>query len=144
MSQSFDMDDACPRQMTIHRAGTDVKTSPGGISNGPFWFEMFLGSRTDGENTAMRCTAGPGIRTNWHSHPMGQILCVLEGLGHAQRRGGPIEEIRAGDCVWFAPDEAHWHGAAPASTFSYLSIQAVKDGAAVTWMEPTGEPGEMK
>ncbi len=144
MSGTFDMNDACPGEMTIHRAGTDAKASPDGISTGPFWVEMLFSSKTEGENTAMRCVVGPDIRTNWHSHPRGQILFVLKGVGHAQRRGGPVEELRPGDCVWFAPDEPHWHGAAPDNTFSYISIQAVKNGTAVDWMEPVDEDGETR
>ena len=59
-------------------------------------------------------TFEPGARTAWHTHPLGQTLIVLSGLGWAQREGGPVEEIRPGDVVWFAPAEKHWHGATPA------------------------------
>jgi quercetin dioxygenase-like cupin family protein len=127
---------AHPTQMTIRRAGAATQRAPDGISSGPFWVEMLHSSSRDGENTAMRATLDPGIVTHWHSHPRGQILYVLSGVGCVQRDGGRIEEVRAGDCVWFAPDERHWHGAAPDSVFSYVSIQAVYKGTAVRWMEP--------
>lgn len=58
-------------------------------------------------------TFEPGVRTAWHTHPLGQTLIVTSGLGWVQREGGPVEEIRPGDIVWFAPGEKHWHGASP-------------------------------
>ena len=60
-------------------------------------------------------TFEPGARTAWHTHPLGQTLIVTAGLGRVQRDGGPVEEIRPGDVVWFAPGERHWHGAGPAT-----------------------------
>ena len=56
-------------------------------------------------------TFEPGARTAWHTHPLGQTLFVTSGLGWVQREGGPIEEIRPGDVVWFESGEKHWHGA---------------------------------
>lgn len=132
---SMPVDNALPMQMTIRRAGAATR-APDGIASGPFRVEMLLASSRDGENTAMRATLDPGIVTHWHSHPRGQILYVLSGVGRVQRDGGGIEEVRADDCIWFAPDERHWHGATPDSVFSYISIQAVHRGTAVRWMEP--------
>ncbi|WP_283193026.1 cupin domain-containing protein [Rhizobium sp. AN80A] len=80
-------------------------------------------------------TFEPGARTAWHTHPLGQTLIVLSGLGLAQREGGAIAEIRPGDIVWFEPGEKHWHGAAPNCAMSHLAIAEMKDGSAVTWME---------
>jgi quercetin dioxygenase-like cupin family protein len=70
-------------------------------------------------------TFEPGARTAWHTHPLGQTLIVTSGLGWAQRWGGPIEEIRSSDVIWFAPGEKHWHGATPTSgKFNVLGIRA--------------------
>jgi quercetin dioxygenase-like cupin family protein len=80
-------------------------------------------------------TFEPGARTAWHTHPLGQTLLVVAGLGLVQREGGPIEEIRPGDMVWFAPDEKHWHGASPACAMSHVAIAEKVDGSPVTWME---------
>ncbi|MGA1804914.1 (R)-mandelonitrile lyase [Rhizobium sp. HT1-10] len=80
-------------------------------------------------------TFEPGARTAWHTHPLGQTLLVLSGLGRAQREGGAIEEIRPGDIVWFAPDERHWHGAAPTSAMSHVAIAEALDGKVVDWLE---------
>jgi quercetin dioxygenase-like cupin family protein len=88
---------------------------------------------------AASVTFEPGARTAWHTHPLGQTLIVTAGLGWAQREGGPIEEIRPGDVVWFAPGEKHWHGAAPASAMTHIAIQEALNGEVVTWMEQVSE-----
>jgi len=77
----------------------------------------------------------PGARTAWHTHPLGQTLIVTAGCGWAQREGGPVEELRPGDVVWFPPGEKHWHGAAPTTAMSHIAIQEKLDGKAVEWME---------
>jgi quercetin dioxygenase-like cupin family protein len=65
----------------------------------------------------MRTMLDPVVISNWHTHPRGQILYVLSGVGHTQREGGQSEEIRTRDCVWFAPNERHWHGASATAYF---------------------------
>ena len=80
-------------------------------------------------------TFDPGARTAWHTHPLGQTLIVTSGRGLAQRWGGPIEEIRTGDIVWFPPDEKHWHGAAPTTAMTHIAIQERLGGKAVDWLE---------
>jgi quercetin dioxygenase-like cupin family protein len=80
-------------------------------------------------------TFEPGARTAWHTHPLGQTLLVTAGLGRAQREDGPIEAIRPGDIVWFAPGEKHWHGAAPNCAMTHIAIAESLDGKAVDWME---------
>lgn len=80
-------------------------------------------------------TFEPGARTAWHTHPLGQTLIVTAGLGRVQREGGPIEEIRPGDVVWFPPGEKHWHGASPAVAMTHIAIQERLDGKAVEWLE---------
>lgn len=80
-------------------------------------------------------TFEPGARTAWHTHPLGQTLVVTAGCGRAQRWGGPVEEIRPGDVVWFPPGEKHWHGAAPKTALAHIAIQEQLDGKAVEWME---------
>jgi quercetin dioxygenase-like cupin family protein len=80
-------------------------------------------------------TFEPGARTAWHTHPLGQTLIVLSGLGWAQRWQGPIEEIRPGDVVWFAPGEKHWHGATAATAVTHIAVQEQLNGKVVDWME---------
>ena len=84
-------------------------------------------------------TFEPGARTAWHSHPLGQTLIVTAGCGRAQRWGGPVEEIRPGDVIWFSPGEKHWHGAAATTAMTHLAIQEKLDGTMVDWMEPVSD-----
>jgi quercetin dioxygenase-like cupin family protein len=84
-------------------------------------------------------TFEPGARTAWHTHPLGQTLLVTAGGGRAQRWGGPIEEIRPGDVVWFPPGEKHWHGAAPTTAMTHIAIQEALNGSPVDWMEQVSD-----
>jgi quercetin dioxygenase-like cupin family protein len=78
----------------------------------------------------------PRARTAWHTHPNGQTIYVTEGVGLAQRRGGPIEVIRPGDRVFFEPGEAHWHGAAPTRFMTHLAMLEVDgEGNSATWRD---------
>jgi quercetin dioxygenase-like cupin family protein len=80
-------------------------------------------------------TFEPGARTAWHTHPLGQTLIVVSGAGWVQRNGGPVEDIRPGDVVWFEPGEKHWHGATATTAMSHVAIQEKQDGKVVDWME---------
>ncbi len=80
-------------------------------------------------------TFEPGARTAWHTHPLGQTLIVTSGCGWVQREGGPVEEIRPGDVVWFAPAEKHWHGATATTAMTHIAIAESLDGKVVDWME---------
>jgi quercetin dioxygenase-like cupin family protein len=80
-----------------------------------------------------------GARTAWHTHPLGQILIVTAGCGRAQRWGGPIEEIRPGDVIWFPPGEKHWHGAAPTTAVTHIAIQEHLNGKTADWMEKVSD-----
>jgi quercetin dioxygenase-like cupin family protein len=84
-------------------------------------------------------TFEPGARTAWHTHPLGQTLIVTAGCGWVQREGGPIEEIRPGDVVWFPPGEKHWHGATPTTAMTHIAIQEKLDGKVVEWMEQVSD-----
>jgi quercetin dioxygenase-like cupin family protein len=130
------MKTACPSVMTIQRAGSGFTRGREGVARGQFLVQMLLSSREEGEMTAMRAYLEAGAVSHWHSHPRGQLLFVLDGVGLVQRAGGDVTEVRAGDSIWFAPGERHWHGASPISPFSYVSVQPVKDGTAVHWFEP--------
>src|SRR5207248_6438941 len=82
---------------------------------------------------------GPGARTAWHTHPLGQTLIVTAGCGWAQRWGGPREEIRPGDVVWFPPGEKHWHGATATTAMTHIAVQEKLEGKAVEWMEKVSD-----
>jgi 4-carboxymuconolactone decarboxylase len=90
------------------------------------------GSRLGGATVTFQ----PGARTNWHSHPMGQLLIVIEGEGRVQDEGGAVRILRPGDKVWTAPGVKHWHGAAPDQAMSHAAVSESVEGASVVWMEP--------
>lgn len=80
-------------------------------------------------------TFEPGARTAWHTHPLGQTLYVIAGVGRVQTKGGPVREIKAGDVVWIPPGEKHWHGGAPTTGMVHIAMQESLDGNHVSWME---------
>jgi quercetin dioxygenase-like cupin family protein len=84
-------------------------------------------------------TFEPGARTAWHTHPLGQTLIVTAGSGWAQHEGGPIDDIRPGDLVWFEPGEKHWHGATPTTAVTHIAIQERLNGDVVTWLEKVSD-----
>jgi quercetin dioxygenase-like cupin family protein len=84
-------------------------------------------------------TFEPGARTAWHTHPLGQTLIVTAGCGWAQRDGGPVEEIRPGDVIWFSPGEKHWHGASATTGMTHFAIQEALDGKTVDWLEQVSD-----
>jgi quercetin dioxygenase-like cupin family protein len=84
-------------------------------------------------------TFEPGARTAWHTHPLGPTLIVIIGCGQAQREGGPIEETRPGDVVWFASGEKHWHGASPVTAMTHIAIAEAQNGKVVDWMEKVSD-----
>jgi quercetin dioxygenase-like cupin family protein len=84
-------------------------------------------------------TFEPGARTAWHTHPLGQTLIVTFGRGWVQRDGGPVEEIRPGDVVWFEPGERHWHGATATTAMQHIAVNEALDGKAVEWLEPVSD-----
>ena len=84
-------------------------------------------------------TFEPGARTAWHTHPLGQVLIVTAGCGRAQTEGGPVEVIRPGDVIRFAPGEKHWHGGAPTTAMTHIAIQEALDGTSVEWLEKVSD-----
>ena len=80
-------------------------------------------------------TFEPGARTAWHSHPLGQTLVVTAGCGRVQLWGQPVQKSGAGDMVWIAPGEKHWHGAAPTTAMTHVAIQESQEGSSADWFE---------
>lgn len=122
--------------MEIFRAGSRPSASgPADWFTGKVRMDPLFNPAAPDRVQGAHVTFDPGARTAWHTHPLGQTLIVTFGRGRAQREGGPVEEIRPGDVVWFAPGERHWHGAAPDTGMSHIALQEVQDGRVVTWME---------
>jgi quercetin dioxygenase-like cupin family protein len=111
-------------------------------SKGPSdWFtgttriDPLFAAKESARAAASLVTFEPSARTVWHTHPLGQTLIVTSGLGRVQREGGPVQEIRPGDIVWFPPGLRHWHGASPTTAMSHIAIQEHLNGKVVDWME---------
>ena len=103
---------------------------------GTVWLEPIAVPAAPARLRAFRVTFEPGARTAWHTHPLGQVLHILSGVGRVQRAGGPVETVNPGDTVLFAPNEKHWHGAAPDHIMAHLAMQEADSlGIHVTWLE---------
>ncbi|NHK28784.1 cupin domain-containing protein [Parvularcula flava] len=89
--------------------------------------------------TSARVTFDPGARTNWHSHPLGQLIVVTSGQGWTQTRGGERVEINAGDTIWCKPGCVHWHGGTKDTGMAHLVVQEALEGANVEWLEPVSD-----
>ena len=126
--------------MDIKRAGSQPSgKGPADWFTGPVRIDPLFTAPAPARVAGAAVTFEPGARTAWHTHPLGQTLIVTAGAGRAQRWGGPVEEIRPGDIVRFAPGEKHWHGASPATAMTHIAIQEQLDGKAVDWMEKVGD-----
>src|SRR5437016_810687 len=111
--------------MQISRNGLQTTPGPDEWFTGDVYIDAIATPRHGSRLNASSVHFTPGARTAWHTHPNGQTIYVTEGIGHAQRRGAPVEFIRAGDAVFFEPGEDHWHGAAPRRFMSHLSLVEV-------------------
>ena len=123
--------------MDIHLAGSKAtRRAPKENFTGAVWQDPIMTPQAPGRLAANRVGFEPGARTNWHTHPLGQTLCVVSGIGRVQTLGDPVREIRAGDVVWIPPNEKHWHGASPNMLMVHIAMQEALEGKHVTWMEP--------
>jgi len=126
--------------MEIKRNGSQPSTKgPADYFTGTVRIDPLFQVKEPARTAGNSVTFEPGARTAWHIHPLGQTLIVTAGFGRAQRLGGPIEEIRQGDIICFAPGEKHWHGAAPTTAMTHIAIQEQLDGKAVDWMEKVSD-----
>jgi len=132
--------DAFAQNVTVTRVGSQPSApGPEAYFTGPVRIDAPFKGSGDARIGGATVTFSPGARTAWHTHPLGQTLIVTAGLGLAQREGGPVEEIRPGDVVWFEPGEKHWHGASPTVGMTHIAIQEQKDGRVVDWLEPVSD-----
>ena len=126
--------------MQIYRSGTRPSgKGPAEWFTGTVRIDPLFPVAAPGRTAGNAVTFEPGARTNWHTHPLGQTLIVVSGVGRVQREGGAVEEIRPGDVIQFAPNEKHWHGAAPTTAMTHIAIQEALDGKAVDWLEPVAD-----
>lgn len=126
--------------MEIKRAGSQPSSKgPADWFTGTVRVDSLFAANAPARTAGASVTFEAGARTAWHMHPLGQTLIVTSGAGRVQREGGPIEEIRPGDVVRFAPNEKHWHGAAPTTSMTHIAIQEALDGKVVEWMEQVSD-----
>jgi quercetin dioxygenase-like cupin family protein len=122
--------------MDIERGGSrPAAKGPADWFTGTLRIDPLFDAHPPARAAGATVTFEPGARTAWHTHAFGQTLIVTSGLGLVQREGGPVQEIRSGDVVWFEPDEKHWHGASPATAMSHIAVHEALDGKLVDWME---------
>jgi quercetin dioxygenase-like cupin family protein len=122
--------------MDIHPNGSmPSRRGPADSFTGTVWQEPIIEAPQPARVRAAFVRFEPGARTAWHTHPLGQTLCVVSGIGRVQTWGGKVREIKPGDVVWIPPDEKHWHGAGPATNMVHIAMQEALDGKHVTWLE---------
>ena len=120
--------------MEITRNSIDTMNGPSDWFTGSVFIDAVATPSGPSHSSASSVHFTPGARTAWHTHPNGQTIYVLEGVGRAQRRGGPVDVIRPGDRVFFDPGEEHWHGAAPTRFMTHIAMLEVdEDGNPATW-----------
>jgi quercetin dioxygenase-like cupin family protein len=120
--------------MQITRTGIETTSGPSEWFTGAVYLDAVAAPSDVSRVQATSVHFTPGARTAWHTHPNGQTIYVVEGIGLAQRRGGPVEVIRPGDRVFFEPGEDHWHGAAAGRFMTHLAlVQVDESGNAATW-----------
>ena len=125
--------------MQITRSDIDTMKGPADWFTGDVYIDGVAAPAGSSTFAAAAVRFTPGARTAWHTHPLGQTLFVTAGCGRAQRWGGPVEEIRPGDVVWFPPGLRHWHGASPTTAMTHIAIQEQLDGKAVDWLEKVSD-----
>ena len=123
--------------MQIIRGGDSAASrGPAEWFSGEVWIQQVLGPDLSPSQRSVVVSFAAGARNAWHTHPRGQMLYIVSGTCLAQKDGGEIESLTAGDAVWFAPNEKHWHGAAPNRPMVHLAVQeADEHGEVVTWLE---------
>ncbi|MDE1176207.1 MAG: cupin domain-containing protein [Edaphobacter sp.] len=107
---------------------------------GGVWIEPVVSPEAPSRLQAAYVTFTPGARTNWHTHPVSQILNVVSGFGWVQLEGEPAKRIAPGDVVVIGPGENHWHGADAGRALVHLAMQEQDEaGSVVSWGRPVSD-----
>lgn len=126
--------------MELQLAATiPTRRAPAAYFTGTIWLEAIVEAPAPARIRAARVTFEPGGRTFWHTHPLGQTLYVLSGVGLVQSWGETARVIRPGDVVWIPPGEKHWHGAGPDKAMTHVAFQELLDGTVVGWLEAVSD-----
>jgi quercetin dioxygenase-like cupin family protein len=122
--------------MEIIRCGTSPsRPAPSTTFTGRVRVERHYEAALPSRARASSVTFEPAARTYWHTHPLGQMLIITAGCGRVQSWGHPVVEVRAGDVVWFPPEEKHWHGGGPTTAMTHIAIAEPLDGKTAEWLE---------
>ena len=122
--------------MEVHLAGSrPTRRAPAENFTGTVWQDPVIMTPAPAHLKCSRVSFEPGARTAWHTHPLGQTLYVISGIGRVQAKGGPVREIRPGDVVWIPPGEKHWLGASASNGMTHIAMQEALDGVYSSWME---------
>ncbi|MGD9830858.1 MAG: cupin domain-containing protein [Hyphomicrobiaceae bacterium] len=120
----------------VRAAARTTKQAPADKFTGVVLQEEVVVGKTPSRMRATSVTFNPGARTAWHTHPVGQTLYVLSGVGRVQEKGKPVQILQPGDTVIIPPNVEHWHGAAPDRLFTHLAMSEVTaDGEGTTWLK---------
>jgi quercetin dioxygenase-like cupin family protein len=124
-------------ESTVISSNGSRATVPGSAANftGSVLVEPYYGESAKIGSTSGHVTFAPGARSDWHTHPAGQVLIVTEGVGWVQEEGGAKREIKPGDVIWTPPGVKHWHGATATTAMRHIAISGMVDGKNVEWLE---------
>ena len=106
---------------------------------GTVWQDPIIEADEPARVRALRVSFDPGARTAWHTHPLGQTLYVISGVGLMGLRNEAPQLIKAGDTVWIPPGEEHWHGASATNSMTHIAIQEALNGSVATWLEKVSD-----
>ena len=123
----------------IQAAARASRRGPAEWFRGTVWIDEIATCQPPSRLSINRVTFEPAARTNWHTHPVSQVLHVLSGVGRVQKVGEAVQTLGPGDTVRIGAGEKHWHGAAPDRLFVHLAVQEVEGGSAVTWLEAVAD-----
>ena len=106
---------------------------------GTVWQDPIIEADAPARIRALRVSFEPESRTAWHTHPLGQTLYVISGIGLMGLRNEAPKLIKAGDTVWIPPGEEHWHGASAVNSMTHIAIQEALNGSVATWLEKVSD-----
>ena len=126
--------------MDITRVGSNPSSKgPEDWFTGSVRIDPLFDANNSRRAAAAIVTFEPGSRTAWHTHPLGQTLFIVSGIGWVQKKGGVVEEVHPGDVVWFEANEKHWHGATATNGMAHIALQENLNGKVVEWMEQVSD-----
>ena len=126
--------------MKMFKSGSrEKKAANPDYFTGTVWQEPIIEAPAPARLRALLVTFEPSARTAWHTHPLGQTIYITAGVGRVQIAGGPVQDIHAGDTVWFPPGVKHWHGAAPDRSMTHIAMQEALDGKQADWLEKVSD-----